>query len=113
MRILTNAYSLQRLGGIEVNTLEVTRALVAAGHDVHVVCGPPLDGGAQPDMGPEFEAAGVAVHGPHRFHPPALATAVPAGLAALPSAALAARLRPDVLWLQRFEHVIWAQVTAR
>ncbi|WP_222192806.1 glycosyltransferase family 4 protein [Modestobacter italicus] len=113
MKILTNALSLERLGGVEVNALEVTRALVSRGHEVHLVFGPPLSDGVLPDMRPEFEAAGVTLHGPQAFLPPTVATAVPAALRSLPTASLAARLRPDVLWLQRFEHAIWGQVVAR
>lgn len=113
MRILTNALSLERRGGVEVNTLEVARALVSRGHEMHVVFGPPLDNGVLPDMRPDFEAAGITLHGPQPFIQPSVATAVPAALRALPTASLAARLRPDVLWLQRFEHAIWGQVVAR
>jgi len=113
MRILTNAYTLERVGGIEVNTLEVTRALAARGHDVHVVHGPPLaDDPDFPNMREDFEAAGITLHGPQTFAPPSLATALPSAVGSLGTAKLAARLRPDVLWLQRFEHIIWGTVTA-
>lgn len=113
MRILTQVYTLERVGGIEINTLEVSRELAARGHEVHVVHGPPLLGPDAPDMRADLEAAGIAVHGPQPFRAPSLLTALPSVRDALPTAALAARLRPDVLWLQRFEHVIWGQVVAR
>ncbi|MGY1856584.1 glycosyltransferase family 4 protein [Modestobacter sp. SYSU DS0290] len=113
MRILTQVYTLERVGGIEINTLEVTRELAARGHEVHVVHGPPLLAPGAPSMRADLESAGVAVHGPQPFLAPSLRTALPAVRDALPTAALAARLRPDVVWLQRFEHIIWGQVVAR
>ncbi|WP_369130481.1 glycosyltransferase family 4 protein [Modestobacter roseus] len=113
MRILTQVYTLERVGGIEIYTLEVGRELAARGHDVHLVHGPALLGPEAPTMRPDLEAAGITLHGPHPFRSPTPVTALSAVRDALPSAALAARLRPDVLWLQRFEHVLWGQVVAR
>ena len=112
VRILTHVIALERVGGMEVNTLEVSRALAQRGHDVHVVHGPSIGEFPMPDMRAEFESAGITLHGPQRFPAPSLATAVPSVALSVPSARLAARLRPDVVWLQRFEHIIWGRVTA-
>ena len=112
MRILTHVITLERVGGMEVNTLEVSRALAQRGHDVHVVHGPPIVEFPMPDMRAEFESAGITLHGPQPFPPPSLATAIPSVVQSVPSARLAARLRPDVVWLQRFEHIVWGRLAA-
>jgi glycosyltransferase involved in cell wall biosynthesis len=110
MRIVTHVVSLERLGGLEVNTLEATRALLARGHEVHVLYGPPTSGG--PSTRAEFEAAGAVLHGPFPFASRVLQAprTVPTFL---PAARLVAELRPDVVWLQRPEHVVWGQTVAR
>ena len=112
MRIVTHVLSLERLGGLEVNTLEATAALVARGHEVHVLYGAPRSGGAAPGTRAEFQAAGAILHGPFPFSSTVLAAPlrVPGFL---PAARLVARLRPDVVWLQRTEHVLWGQTVAR
>jgi glycosyltransferase involved in cell wall biosynthesis len=110
MRIVTHVVSLERLGGLEVNTLEATRALLARGHQVHVLYGAPTSGG--PSTRAEFEAAGAVLHGPFPFASRVLQAprTVPTFL---PAARLVAGLRPDVVWLQRPEHVVWGQTVAR
>ncbi|MCZ2829867.1 glycosyltransferase family 4 protein [Modestobacter sp. VKM Ac-2986] len=111
MRIVTQALSLERLGGIEVNTVEVARALVARGHEVHLLHGPSF-GLTDVDMTADYEAAGVTVHGP--FPMATSLIGAPSALPSfLPAARLVARLQPDVLWLQRFEHIVWGQVVSR
>jgi glycosyltransferase involved in cell wall biosynthesis len=111
MRIVTQALSTERLGGIEVSTVEVCRALVARGHEVHLLHGPHL-GFTDVDSTADYEAAGVVVHGPFPLST-SLAGAPAAIPSFLPAARLVDRLQPDVLWLQRFEHVIWGQVVSR
>jgi glycosyltransferase involved in cell wall biosynthesis len=111
MRIVTQALSTERLGGIEVSTVEVCRALVARGHEVHLLHGPHL-GFTEVDSTADYEAAGVVVHGPFPLST-SLAGAPAAIPSFLPAARLVDRLQPDVLWLQRFEHVIWGQVVSR
>ena len=111
MRIVTQALSLERLGGIEVNTVEVGRALVARGHEVHLLHGPDL-GFSDVDSTADYEAAGVVVHGPFPLST-SLAGAPSAIPSFLPAARLVHRLQPDVLWLQRFEHIVWGQVVSR
>lgn len=113
MRILTHLLSLERLGGIEVSTLEATRALTARGHEVHVIHGAERSGGRSPDMRDDLLAAGAVLHGPFPFSTPTIREGVPAIASYLPAAAAAARLRPDVLWLQRTEHIVWGQTLAR
>ncbi|PWW21796.1 glycosyltransferase involved in cell wall biosynthesis [Geodermatophilus normandii] len=112
MRILTQLLTLERVGGIEVCTLELTRALVARGHEVHIVHGPPFGLLDVEDMTADLEAAGAVLHGPYP-----LATSLRGAPAAvprfLPAARLARRLHPDVLWLHRLEHVVWGQTVGR
>jgi glycosyltransferase involved in cell wall biosynthesis len=112
MRILSHVVSLERLGGIEVSTLEVSRALAARGHDVHLVYGVPVTALSNLDMRTDLEAAGITLHGPHNFY---LSPKRPiSSLASFgPPATLAARLRPDVLWLQRFEMIFWGHTVSR
>jgi glycosyltransferase involved in cell wall biosynthesis len=111
MRLLSQIISLQRSGGIEVNTLEVVRALAARGHDVHLMYGPDFSGVEGESMRPDFEAAGVTLHGP--FEMTASVRSAPWAVKRfLPAGAHAARLRPDVLWLQRFEQIIWGHTVA-
>ncbi|MGY2078733.1 glycosyltransferase family 4 protein [Modestobacter sp. SYSU DS0657] len=112
MRILTHALSLERLGGLEVNTLEATKALLARGHEVHLLHGAPLLGGAGPQLGAEFEAAGAVLHGPFPFGT-SLRGAPRAIPRFLPAARLSRELRPDVIWLQRPEQIFWGQTVAR
>jgi glycosyltransferase involved in cell wall biosynthesis len=112
MKILTHVISLERLGGLEVNTLEATKALAARGHDVHVLYGAPLLGTSGPETRAEFEAAGATLHGPYPFAS-TLQNAWAAIPGFIPAARFAARLRADVLWLQRPEQIIWGQTVSR
>ncbi len=111
MRILTHVLELARLGGVEVNVLETSAALVAAGHEVHVVFGPDRFSTGLP-LQREMEAAGVVLHGPHPFGW-SLQHTVRDWRSYRPAAVLAASLRPDVVWLHRFEHILWGRVVAR
>lgn len=106
MRVLTTAAFLNYLGGIEVCTIEDTRELVARGHTVELLYA--LDG----EQRATYERSGVVVRGPVSFE-----FGVDRALRDLGrftgAARLARRFRPDVLWLSRPEHVIWAQVVSR
>jgi glycosyltransferase involved in cell wall biosynthesis len=107
VRIVLDALEPSRLGGIEVTLLEDVRGLSARGHDVHVVHGPARYRPAPGDLHDDLVAAGAQLHGPHRVAWTPGRT--PADLAAYTaSARLLRRLRPDVLWVQRFEHLAWA-----
>ncbi|MGQ7294847.1 glycosyltransferase family 4 protein [Quadrisphaera sp. KR29] len=107
MRIVVDALEPSRLGGIEVTLLEDVRGLAARGHDVHVVHGPCRYRPAPGDLHAPLAEAGAQLHGPVRVAWEPRRT--PADLAAYrESAQLLRRLRPDVLWVQRFEHLAWA-----
>ncbi|TNM67475.1 glycosyltransferase family 4 protein [Streptomyces sp. NP160] len=107
MRIVLDVLEPSRLGGIEVTLLEDVRGLSARGHDLHVVHGPARYRPAPGDLHDDLLAAGAHLHGPHRVAWSPGRT--PSDLAAYAaSARLLRRLRPDVLWVQRFEHLAWA-----
>lgn len=107
MRIVTELLEISRLGGIEVNALEDVRELVRRGHDVHVLHGPDTYGHG--DLRTDLVSAGATLHGPiHLTWSPLL---TPFDLTRyLPGRRVIGRLAPDVLWLQRFEHLMWAKV---
>ena len=111
MRIVRNVRSLERLGVLEGNTRERPRPLVPRGHEVHVLHGAPVADGAVPSTRGDFEAAGAVLHGPFPFSSTVLAAPlrVPRFL---PGARLVRSLRPDVLWLQHTEQVIWGQTVS-
>jgi glycosyltransferase involved in cell wall biosynthesis len=106
LRVLADSQYLAPVGGVEICTVQDSVALTQRGHRVDVVYG--SDG----PLRPVYEAAGIGLHGPHRF---ALAprSAVPDLLAFAGPARWARRTRPDVVWLNRIEHVIWGQVVSR
>ena len=106
MRVLTTAAFLNYLGGIEVCTIEDTSALVARGHRVQVLYS--FDG----EQRAAYEASGVAVEGPVSFEF-GVNRAARDLMRFTGAARLARRFRPDVLWLSRPEHVLWAQVVSR
>jgi glycosyltransferase involved in cell wall biosynthesis/O-antigen/teichoic acid export membrane protein len=103
LRIVTDARWLTQYGGIEKSTVEDTAMLSSRGHEVFLL---------YEEDGPqraEYERAGVKIFGPVVF-----------GLAPRRiirnywrAARMARRLKPDVLWLNRSEHIIWAQFVAR
>jgi glycosyltransferase involved in cell wall biosynthesis len=106
MRILTEANSLDPLGGVELCTLQDTVALAKRGHSLQVMYA--NDGLFRT----RYEEAGVGLKGPMSFdvdiHRPF------GGFARSLSAARWARAQdPDVLWLNRIEHVYWAQAVSR
>jgi len=106
LRILTDAADLAPLGGVEQCTQQDVQALVGRGHRVSVMYS--TDGVHRA----AFEAADVAVHGPYAFgFEPRRAVTNIVGF--VEAARRARRLRPDVLWLNRPEHIVWAQFVAR
>jgi glycosyltransferase involved in cell wall biosynthesis len=106
LRILTNAASLEPLGGVEMCTLQDTLALAERGHHVDLLHG------ADGSLRPTYESAGVGLAGPFPFaFSPRRALRDLAGY--LPAARWARRQRPDVLWLNRAEHLVWGQTVAR
>lgn len=110
MRIVADIAELSRLGGIEVTLLDDVGELVRRGHEVHVFHGPHHFGAG--DLRADLAAAGVVLHGPHRLLWDPVRT--PLDVAAyVASARVMARLAPDVVWLQRFEHAAWASVATK
>lgn len=113
MRILTHLLSLERLGGLEIQTVETSRALLARGHELHVFFGAGNgESGLPSTLGAELEKAGAVLHGPFPFSS-SLKGALPAVARFLPAARLARQLRPDVVWLQRPEQIVWGQTVSR
>lgn len=105
MRVLTDSALLDVAGGIEWNTLQVATALAERGHDLRVMF---AHEGA---LRARYEHAGIALEGPVDF---AFAPRSPIhSLVRFAHAGgLARRFTPDVLWLNRVEHVQWATVVA-
>ncbi len=104
--ILAHTQTLEPLGGVEICTLQDSLALAARGHRISVLFG------AEGSMRPTYEAAGVGLRGPYPF---AFAPrrAVHDLRSFLPAARAARATRPDVVWLNRIEHLIWGQVVSR
>jgi len=106
IHIVTDAAELAPAGGIEVCTVQDSAALSARGHRVDVLFG--RDG---PDRA-EYARAGIDVHGPFAFgFDPRRALGDLRSFR--PAARAVAALKPDVLWLNRPEHLVWAQWVAR
>lgn len=106
MRIITTTAVLAPVGGIEVGTFQGADALAKRGHHLDVLHG---------DDGPQradYERVGLTLYGPFAFgfdprHPLRELRQFWAAVRTV------RRLRPDVLWLHRPEHIIWAQFVAR
>lgn len=110
LRIVTATDVLAPVGGIEVCVFEVcvfedTTALVARGHHVDLLY---TETGAQRA---DFEMLGVALRGPVRVRFDSR-RALRSLASFVRSARRVARLAPDVLWLNRPENIIWAQIVA-
>ncbi len=105
LRILTQSVSLEPLGGVELCAVQDCEALAARGHSVDLMYG--ADGAFRP----RYEEAGITLEGPVSFgfekdHPLK-------GFASFVRPAQMARSwKPDVLWLNRFEHIFWAESVA-
>jgi glycosyltransferase involved in cell wall biosynthesis len=106
MRILTQALSLDPVGGIELCTLQDSLALAERGHALEVMY---ADDGV---FRSKYASAGINLEGPVSFN---FDPRHPLGdLARFVGPARTARSwKPDVLWLSRFEHIFWAQAVAR
>lgn len=106
LRILTDSQRLNPVGGIEVSTFQDATALAERQHTVEVMYG--SDG----EFRSGYVKSGVFLDGPVSFnldlHRPLR------GLLQFIKPARRARAwKPDVLWLNRFEHIFWAQAVAR
>lgn len=106
LRILTDSLSLDPVGGIELSTLQDSITLAARGNTVDVMFG------ADGEFRSRYIDAGVNLEGPISFafdvHRP-----VPGVVRFVGPARWARSRKPDVLWLNRSEHIFWAQAVAR
>jgi glycosyltransferase involved in cell wall biosynthesis len=106
LRILAHSLSLTPIGGVEICTLQDSLALAERGHRVDIMYG------ADGSLRSTYEAAGVGLRGPYSFGF-APRRSLP-DLARFVAPARWARTRSaDVLWLNRFEHIVWGQTVAR
>jgi len=105
LRILTESVLLDPAGGLEMSTLQNALALAQRGHKLLVMYG--TDG----QFHSRYRDAGIQLNGPvaldfnvrHPFK----------GLLRFIDPAKTARAwRPDIVWLNRFENIHWAQVIA-
>jgi len=106
LRILTHSLVLDPIGGVEVCTLQDSLALAARGNTIDIMYG------ADGSLRPVYQAQGIGLNGPYTFgFDPHRAIRDVAGFT---SAGRWARARkPDVLLLNRFEHIVWGQVVGR
>jgi len=106
VKVLAHLLALEPLGGVEQCVLEDTEALVARGHRVAVAYG--HDG----SLRPTYEALGSPLGGPFAF---SMDTRSPWRMvpAYAPAARWARSLDVDVVWLNRFEHILWGHAVAR
>lgn len=106
MKVLAHLLALEPLGGVEQCVLEDTTALVDRGHRVAVAYD--RDG----SLRPTYEALGSPLGGPFRF---GMDTRSPWRMAPAyaPAARWARSLDVDVVWLNRFEHILWGHTVAR
>ncbi len=112
LRVLTQLLTRAPAGGIEMCTRQDARALAQRGHHVDIAYGPDVAYGIDRQCSDDLEAAGIGIFGPFPF---AFAPrSAPRDTARFIPAARWARSRhADVLWLNRFEHIVWAQVVSR
>lgn len=106
MRVLANSPDLAPIGGVELCTEQVGVALAGRGHQVDVLFA--RDG----SLRERYEQAGVTLHRVPNFDVDPRHVA--RDLRSFgPSIRYARRVRHDVLWLSRFEQIMWAQSVAR
>lgn len=101
LRIVAESLTLEPAGGIEASTLQECLALTQRGHHVSVAFG------ADGSLRSQYESAGMDLYGPVSFdldvkHP------LRDAFTFVESAKWVRAQRPDVLWLNRFEHIHWA-----
>ena len=109
LRVLTQLLTTPPTGGIELCTRQDARALVQRGHRVDIAYG--MDS-MDRQFSDDGEAAGIGMFGPFPFA--FTPRSAPRDVARFIPAARWARSRhADVLWLNRFEHIVWAQVVSR
>jgi glycosyltransferase involved in cell wall biosynthesis len=106
LRLLAHSLALAPLGGVEICTLQDGVALAQRGHSLSVMYG------ADGPLRSAYASAGIGMAGPFSFDfDPRRA---PRDLRSFaPAARTARRLAPDVLWLNRIEHLVWGQAVSR
>jgi glycosyltransferase involved in cell wall biosynthesis/GT2 family glycosyltransferase len=106
VRVLVNSDALAPVGGVEVSSLQVCRELVHRGHQIDLLY---RDGG---ELERQWRGLATSV----RQVPSFLVTQerpvrdLPAMLSAVRAAS---GLRPDALWLNRAEHLVWGLLASR
>jgi glycosyltransferase involved in cell wall biosynthesis len=106
VRVLVNSNALAPVGGLELSSLQVCRELVGRGHELDLLY---RDGG-------EFEPQWSALTRTAKQVPSFLVEKqrpVRDLRAILPAVRAAAGLRPDVVWLNRAEQLVWGLLAAR
>lgn len=111
LRVLTQLLTTAPAGGIELCTRQDARALVQRGHHVDIAYGPDIAYGIDKHGSDDLEAGGIGMFGPFPF---AFAPrSAPRDIARfIPAARWARGRHAGVLWLNRFEHIVWAQVVS-
>ncbi len=105
MRILVTTVTMEPVGGVETSTLQVSKALAARGHELTLLY---RDDGALGDQWRAIaETVQVGDFGWSKRHPVAHSRRL------WPTVAVAARVRPHVIWLNRPEHLVWGISAAR
>ncbi len=105
LRVLTHSMSLNPVGGIEMSTLQDSVALAGHGHSIELMFG--QDGAFRSD----YERAGIALDGPFSFDFE-LRRPLRSLVRFAPPVRSARTFRPDLLWLNRFEQIAWAETLA-
>jgi glycosyltransferase involved in cell wall biosynthesis len=106
MRILVNPAVLGPIGGVEQSTLQVARDLNRRGHDICALYNTP---GSNAD---EWQAVAAELRQVPSFA--CTTRTFVSDLIRLPPAVRAARaMRPDVVWLNRAEQIVWGVAAAR
>ena len=106
MRIMVNAEALAPVGGVELSSVQVCRELAHRGDEFDLLY----------RFGGELEQQWRDFAGTMRQVPSFLVRAqapVRDLWAMLPAVRAAGRLRPDVLWLNRAEHLVWGLAASR
>lgn len=109
LRVLTHLVGLEPSGGIELTVLQDSLALADRGHTFDIVYG---NVGTEEALRSTYEERRFGLEGPREFdldlrHPLRMAQRY------LPAARWARWRNVDVVWLNRFEHIVWGQAVAR
>jgi glycosyltransferase involved in cell wall biosynthesis len=106
LRVLAHSMALAPIGGVEVCTFEDAQAMLERRHHVDVL----YSEGGPYEAALRTSGAGLRRTGAFAFDRRRAARDL---LGYLPGGLWARARRPDVLWLNRIEHLVWAQVVSR